>query len=86
MGHRPYRGPVSTLEQAMFADLPVSITCETCGRIRQMHAFTVMQMIATRVPERTLPLFRPIPGLFFCRHCLRRVTVTIRAPLAWTLR
>jgi hypothetical protein len=28
MGYRPYRGPVSTLEQAMFADLPVSITCE----------------------------------------------------------
>ena len=43
MGYRPYRGPVSTLEQAMFADL--SITCENCGRIRQMHAFTVMQMI-----------------------------------------
>ena len=49
MGYRPYRGPVSTLEQAMFADLPVSITCENCGRIRQMHAFTVMQMISTKV-------------------------------------
>ena len=86
MGYRPYRGPVSTLEQAMFADLPVSITCEDCGRIRQIHAFTVMQMISTKVPERTLRLFTPIPDIFFCRRCMRPVTVTIRAPLTWTLR
>jgi len=30
-----------------------------------MRAFKLMQMIATKVPERTLPLFRPIPELFF---------------------
>ena len=69
----------------MFADLPVSIICENCERIRQMHAFTVMQMISTKVLARTLRLFTPIPDIFFCRRCMKRVTVTIRAPLTWTL-
>jgi hypothetical protein len=33
-----------------------------------------------------LRLFTPIPDIFICRGCMKPVTVTIRAPLMWTLR
>lgn len=86
MGYRPYKGPVSTLEQAMFADLPVSITCESCGHVRRMHAFKAVRMIAPRIQARALPLLRPVPGVFFCSQCRKRVTVIISAPILWTQR
>lgn len=81
MGYRPYRGPVRTLGQASFADLPVQVVCNECKHFKQLHAFTLIQQIDKRADARALPLDTPIKGLFRCRSCRKRVSATILAPL-----
>jgi hypothetical protein len=46
MGTRRYHGPVSTVDQAVFADMPILITCMECARFRQMHAYKLKKMKA----------------------------------------
>ena len=48
----------------MFADMPVLITCQSCGYFRQAHAFKVMQWIAKVVKDKSLPLFQRRPDIF----------------------
>lgn len=81
MGHPSYRGPVRTLEQAMFADMPVQVVCEECSHFRQLHAFKLVQQIGSKADGRKLPLSQRIENLFFCRRCGRPVPATIIAPL-----
>ena len=81
MGYRPYRGPVRTLGQASFADMPVQVVCDACRHFRQLHAFKLIQQIDKRADARSLPLFMSIKDLFFCRQCRKRVSATIIAPL-----
>jgi hypothetical protein len=79
MGTRRYHGPVRTVEQAMFADMPVSITCLRCSRFRKMHAYQLL-----RLDRRTaeMPLWKPVSG-FYCKLCRRKVMVMITAPMHW---
>lgn len=86
MGYRPYRGPVRTLEQAIFADLPVQVVCQKCKHFRQLHAFKLVQQIGDKADGRSLPLFTPIKDLFYCRQCRKRVTASIIAPVEHVLR
>jgi hypothetical protein len=72
----------TTLEQAMLADMPVRITCESCGHFRQAHAFKVIRWIANRMRDRTLPLFQPVSGVFYCGDCQKTVKVTTNVPVA----
>lgn len=77
MRYRRYRGSVQTVEQAMFADMPVRITCQRCSRFRQMHAFEVMQL-DRKVAE--MKLWQPVSG-FYCKRCRRKAAVVITAPM-----
>jgi hypothetical protein len=83
MGTRRYRGPVKTVGQAVFADMPMQVVCQTCRHFRQMHAYELVQLIGKKADGRALPLFTPIAGLMWCRKCKRRETVTIFAPVEW---
>ena len=81
MGYRPYRGPVRTLEQAMFADLPVQVVCGVCRHFRQLHAFKLIRQIGDKADGRKLVLWERIENLFYCRQCRKRVPAMIVAPL-----
>lgn len=83
MGTRRYRGAVTTLEQAMFADMPVRITRDSCGYFRLMHAFELMRTLSKKRKEAGVKLWVPVPG-FYCRGCKRRVKVVISAPMQST--
>jgi hypothetical protein len=82
MGYRRYRGPVTNLQQAMFADMVVAILCNSCPGMRTMHAFKVIQMLREKRKIDNVPLGEPVAG-FRCNKCRRSVTVTIRAPAQW---
>jgi hypothetical protein len=77
MGARRYRGPVETVEQASFADMPIRIVCLQCKHFRQMHAYEFVR--CHRRAAKTL-LRTPVPG-FYCKACRRKVTVVIIAPM-----
>lgn len=79
MGMRRYSGPVTTVEQAVFADLPILVTCQECAHFRQMHAY---QLKRKKIDAGQLPLWKPVPG-FYCKGCRRKVTVMITAPVQW---
>jgi hypothetical protein len=80
MGTRRYRGPVTTVEQAMFADMPVNIICQRCAHFRQMHAYLLMRLNSKAAQ---IPLWKAVPG-FYCKGCRRKVTAVITAPMHWT--
>ena len=82
MGFRRYRGPVTHLQQAMFADMAVAICCNNCSSVRQMHAYKVVQLLREKRKIDNVKLDEPVGG-FHCRRCRRSVTVTIRAPAQW---
>lgn len=79
MGLRRYHGPVTTVEQAVFADMPIIITCQECSHFRQMHAY---QLKSKRPDAGQLPLWKLVPG-FYCKNCRRKVSVVIAAPMHW---
>ena len=79
MGFRRYHGPVTTVEQTVFADMPVIVTCQRCSRFRRMHAFQLKQM---KPDAGSIKLWRAVSG-FYCRGCRRKVTVVITAPMHW---
>ena len=70
MGTRRYRGAVTTLEQAMFAQMPVRVACDTCGHFQQTHAYELMRKLSRKRKENGVKLWQPIPG-FYCRGCRR---------------
>lgn len=80
MGFRRYHGPVTIVEQAVFADMPSIITCQRCSRFRQMHTFQLKQM---KLDAGQIPIWTHVAG-FYCKGCRRKVTVVITAPMHWT--
>lgn len=76
MGARRYRGPVDTVEQASFADMPIRIVCLQCTSFRQMHAY---ELVRKHHKVAKTPLRTPVAG-FFCKSCMRKVMVVIVAP------
>jgi hypothetical protein len=80
MGLRRYHGPITTVEQAVFADLPILITCQECAHFRQMHSYQLKRM---RPDAGALPLWKAVRG-FYCKGCRRKVTVVITAPMHWS--
>mgnify|MGYP001598706191 CR=1 FL=1 len=82
MGYRRYRGPVHTLEQASLADMPDAIRCETCGRVRQMHAFSLIQTLGKKHDAAKIMLGVATAG-FWCKYGRHKTAVTIRAPMQW---
>ena len=70
-----YRGPVETIEQAMWAGLVLHITCQRCSRPRSFWAYTLCEARPDAKPVR---LNQTVPG-FWCRGCKRKVSVYIRA-------
>ncbi len=85
MGTRRYRGPVLTVGQAMFADLPVQVVCQQCQHWKQMHAYQLVQLIGKKADGRSLRLATAIPDLMWCKRCRKRTTVMFLAPLQWAL-
>ena len=82
MGYRPWRGIVKSLQDAVFADLPILIRCETCGRMRQMHSFKLMQLLPRTRKAEDILLWKKTAG-FFCKYCKKKTDVTIAAPTQW---
>ncbi len=80
MGYRRYKGPVNTLEQAMFAQMPVRITCEGCGHFRQMAAYNALRLLSKKRKDEGVPLWKAVEGIFRCRHC-QGASVKITAPM-----
>lgn len=80
MGFKRYKGPVTTLEQAMFADMPVRITCERCGHFTQMAAFQALRKLSEKRKEEGVKLWVAVVGLFKCKKC-HSPTAKISAPM-----
>lgn len=80
MGYKRYNGPVMTLEQASFADMPVRITCDRCGHFQQMHAYSALQKLSQTRKDEGVKLWTQLTGLFKCGKCRHR-TVKISAPM-----
>ena len=64
-----YRGPIETVEQAMWAGMVLHLTCERCRRPTAEWAYHLYQR---RRAVTALPLNRTIGG-FFCQGCMRTV-------------
>jgi hypothetical protein len=80
MGARRYRGPVDTVEQASFADMPIRIVCQRCAHVRQMHAY---ELVRRHRNAAKMLLRMPVAG-FYCNGCKRKATVVIVAPANWS--
>lgn len=75
MSTRKYRGRVTTIEEAMMADMVVTIECQNCPHWSGIHAYRLCSM----KPElRSVRFGRPISG-FKCKGCRTSVEVVIRA-------
>lgn len=75
MGAKRYRGPVTTVEEAMWAGLVLHFTCQRCRRPRSEWAFN----LCMRVPSaKDIPLNKTVNG-FYCRGCKQSVKVYISA-------
>jgi hypothetical protein len=74
MGQKRYRGPVETVERAMWANMVLHITCRRCSRPRCEWAYKLCQ----RKPmAKAIPLNKTVSG-FYCRGCKRSVSVYIQ--------
>lgn len=78
MGFRRYRGPVTTLEEAVMADLPVTVRCLTC---RHERSFSAFRLVRQKRSIATVKLREPASG-FRCLRC-RSTKVVISAPFDW---
>ena len=84
MGFKRYKGPVTTLEQASFADFPVRITCMKCGHFRQVHAHRALRLLSARNKDDGVKLFTAVEGLFKCGKCSHGIVrITAPMPTAW---
>ena len=75
MGLKRYRGPIETVEQAMWAGMVLHINCQRCSRPTSEWAYKLCQR---RPSASVIPLNKAISG-FYCRGCKRSVTVYISA-------
>ena len=81
MGQPRYRGPVETVEQAVWAGRVLSITCQNCRRTVSKWAWTLCNEHAG---ARAFPLRAAIPG-FWCSGCRRRVSVVMTSRVSGEL-
>ena len=75
MGAPNYRGPVETVEQAMWAHAVLHITCQRCSRSSSMWAYHLHNR---RPALAALPLKQAVNG-FYCKGCRRSVAVFLVA-------
>ena len=75
MGLKRYRGPVKTVEQAMWAGLVLQIDCQCCSRPAREWAY---KLCKRRPSAKRLPIDRTVSG-FYCRSCKQSVSVHIAA-------
>ena len=75
MGQSRYRGPIETVEQAMWAHQILSITCQRCSGSRRMYAYKLYHL---RSHAGALPLCATVGG-FWCRGCKAKVQVVMTA-------
>lgn len=68
-----YRGPVETVEQAMWAGMVLHINCQRCSRPTSEWAYRLLQR---RPKAKNIPLNKAVRG-FYCRGCKRSVKVYI---------
>lgn len=73
MGQPRYRGPVETVEQAVWAGRVLAITCQHCRRTSFKWAWTLFHAHAA---SGAFPLYAAIPG-FWCTGCRRKVSVVM---------
>jgi len=79
MGQARYRGPVDTVEQAVWAGRVLSITCQRCGHSVTRWAWTLYN---AHRHTGELALDAPVPG-FWCKGCRAKVAVVLRAEGPW---
>jgi hypothetical protein len=79
MGLPRYRGPIETVEQAMWAHRVLTITCQRCSGSNTMYAWKLYHL---RKHAGALPLFAPVGG-FYCRGCRRKVQVVMVPDGPW---
>lgn len=75
LGLKRYRGPVETVEQAVWAGLVLRINCQRCSRPYSEWAYKLCER---RPTAKTIRLNRTVSG-FYCRGCKRSVKVYISA-------
>jgi hypothetical protein len=75
MGLKRYRGPVETVEQAMWAGMVLHINCQRCSRPTSEWAYKLCQR---KPAAAALPLNKPLSG-FRYRGCKSSMTVYISA-------
>lgn len=75
MSRTTYKGRVRTVQEAMWAEMPVVIVCQNCDHETRRHAWLVVQ---ARPDMATLPLACRLSG-FFCTRCRASVQVMIWA-------
>ena len=75
MGAPRYRGPIETVEQAMWAGMVLRIACQRCSR---PHSEWAYRLCLRKPSAKQLPLNKPVSG-FYCRGCKRSVKVYISA-------
>ncbi len=77
MGHPRYRGPIDTVEHAVWAQAVITITCQRCSRSTSMWA--------TKLHKKgrgDLPMKKAVSG-FYCKGCRRKVQVVMVADGPW---
>ena len=79
MGQPRYRGPIETVEQAMWANRVLTITCQRCSGSRTMWAYRLYHL---RKHAGALPLHAAVGG-FYCRGCRVKVQVVMKADVPW---
>jgi hypothetical protein len=75
MGQPRYRGPIETVEQAMWTHQILMITCQRCSGSRRMVAY---QLYNLRPHAGAMPLHAAVGG-FYCRGCKAKVQVVMTA-------
>ena len=78
MGFRRYKGPVTTVRQAVMADLTLTLRCLQCSRERHIFARRLFQ---DHRELAELPL-GGTDGVFRCTEC-RCKEIVVTAPVRW---
>jgi hypothetical protein len=61
MGLKRYRGPIETVEQAMWAGMVLHINCQRCSRPASEWAYKLCER---RPSAKPLPLNKPVAGFY----------------------
>lgn len=75
MGYKKYHGPVTTLQEAVYAEISFRLACPECEHVTMMYAWTIMKARKGR----DVRLGIPVPG-FRCKRCKRKVSLVLKGP------